>query len=195
MSPHPDQLRGRRGLLVAVALTVVGGALTLLAAGRTWASVTLTATTGARVVARVTGREVSSAIPAIGVLLLVLTVALVASRGLLRRLVGLLVVATGAALMVVAVTSADDVAAAVRGEAFAVAAPHVDPGLSAWAVLAAVAGGLAVGAGALTVVAGRRWPGLGRRYEPPAAPGRPEPTEPDGSTAWESLDRGDDPTT
>ena len=50
------------------------------------------------------------------------------------------------------------------------------------------------GAGALTVLRGRSWPGLGQRYDAPAP--RPVPEGPPTERAlWEALDRGEDPTT
>jgi len=184
---------GRRGLAGALAAIVLAGAATLLCAGRQWGAATLTASTGARVSAQVTGRDVSEALPALGVLLLVLAVSVVATRGQLRRIAGLVVVAAGGAIVAVAITSRDDVAAALRAKAFAVASPDVHSGLSAWAVVAAVAGVLAVLAGAATAVAGHGWPGLGRRYEAPT-PSTALPADREGST-WEALDRGEDPTT
>jgi uncharacterized membrane protein (TIGR02234 family) len=81
-----------------------------------------------------------------------------------------------------------------------------DP-IAGWPALALVAGVLGVLAGLLIVLRGRRWPGMGRRYErtrtagqpaagpdAPARPARPETDEDRHQAAWKALDRGDDPT-
>jgi uncharacterized membrane protein (TIGR02234 family) len=189
-------MTGRRGLLVALAGCVLGGALVLLAAGRVWGSALLTAETGARTRFSVTGHAVVPALPALGLAVLVCAGALIAARSWLRRVVGLLLVVLGGAVASVAVTSGHDVAAALRHRAFGVQHAAVPASLSGWAVLAAVGGGVAVLAGALTVVAGGGWPAMGARYESPAAREAAVPAgevaEP--AVAWDALDRGDDPT-
>jgi hypothetical protein len=178
---------GRRGLLTCVAAIGVGGAVVLLAAGRTWGSATVAAATGNRQHVSVSGHDVLPSLTALGIALLVLAVAVVAARGRLRSLVGLVVVVVAGALLAAAATSADDVAAALRSHAFAVTDP-IPASTSGWAVLVAVAAAVAAAAGAVTVLRGPAWPALGSRYDAPAA-------RPDGETsAWEALDRGDDPT-
>jgi hypothetical protein len=178
---------GRRGLPTCILATAASAGAVLLAAGRTWGSATVTATGGTRQHVAVSGHDVLPSLTALGVALLVLAVAIVAARGVLRSLVGLVVVVVGGALLAMAATSADDIAAALRGEAFAVTGP-VPSSTSGWAVLVAVAGAVAVVAGAVTVLRGRGWPGLGSRYDAPVR--RPEGE----ASVWEALDRGDDPT-
>ncbi|MDQ1696853.1 MAG: hypothetical protein QOJ03_2206 [Frankiaceae bacterium] len=184
-------MTGRRGLLVALSGCVIGGALTLIAAGRTWGHAVLPAATGARVRVTVTGHDVAAALPALGVALLVLAGAVIAVRSWLRRLVGLLLVVVGGAVIGIGATSADNVTAALRDRAFGVQHAGVSAGLSGWAVLAIAGGAFAVAAGALTAVAGAQWPALGARYESPAGASRAAPR---AESDWESLDRGDDPT-
>jgi uncharacterized membrane protein (TIGR02234 family) len=68
---------------------------------------------------------------------------------------------------------------------------------TAWPVLALVAGVGAVATGLLTVLRGRGWPGMGRRYERPAGPApapRARTDEERAVDAWRALDRGEDPT-
>jgi uncharacterized membrane protein (TIGR02234 family) len=75
---------------------------------------------------------------------------------------------------------------------------------AAWPVLVLAAGLLAAAAGLLTVVRGRTWPGMGRRYERAAtaataattapAPARRRTDEDRALDAWRALDRGEDPT-
>ena len=182
-------MSSRRGLLVAVVCTAGAGGVLLLAAGRTWGSAVVTATGGGRLAVDTTGGDVAPALPALGVALLVLAVAVLAARSWIRRLVGLVIVVVGGAAVTVASTARDDVAAELTRQAFA-ASGSIDPSTSAWAVLAAVAGTVAVLTGAGTVLVGARWPTLGSRYDAPAARPRDETV-----SAWEALDRGDDPTT
>jgi uncharacterized membrane protein (TIGR02234 family) len=183
------RLTGRQGLLGAVLGTAAAGGLLLLAAGRTWGHADVQATGGARVSVSVTGGDVAPALPALGVALLVLAVAVLAARSWLRRVVGLAVVVVGGAAIAVAATARDDVAAELTRQAF-VATEVIPPSTSGWALVAVFAGALGGLAGALTVFVGARWPTLGSRYDAPAARPRDETV-----SAWEALDRGDDPTT
>jgi uncharacterized membrane protein (TIGR02234 family) len=185
-------VRGRRGLLVALAGCVGAGALVLLASGRTWGRVVLTAQGGRQVVATATGHDAVGSLTALGFALLVLAGAVLAARSWLRVVVGVVTVAVGAAVVVLALTSRDDVAAALRREAFGVPGTAVHVSLSGWAVVVALAGLVAVVSGLLVGVNGRRWPALGARYEAPDRQARPAETM---ATAWDALDRGEDPTT
>jgi hypothetical protein len=98
----------------------------------------------------------------------------VATGGVLRRLVGLLLALAGAAVLVAGV------AAQVAESAEVTAAP-----------LLVVAGGLVLlAAGVLVLVRERRMPRLGARY---AAPGERVERDPDRA-AWQELDAGRDPT-
>jgi uncharacterized membrane protein (TIGR02234 family) len=187
-------MTGRRGLFAALLGCVVGGAVTIFAGGRTWGRAVVTAEAGRRLAVSTTGHDVAPALPALGVALLVLAGAVIAVRSWLRRLVGLLLVVVGGAVIGIGATSADDVSAELNHRAFGVQRAVVHTGVSGWAVTAAVGGGLAVLAGALTVVAGARWPALGARYESPSGrEERPRAADPD-ALAWDALDRGDDPT-
>jgi uncharacterized membrane protein (TIGR02234 family) len=190
--PH---LTGRRGLLVALAGYVVAGAIVLLAAGRTWGRAALTAETGAHVAVSATGREAEAALPALGFALLVLAAAVLAARGWLRVIVGVITVAVGGIVIGLALTSTEGVSEALRQEAFAVPAGAVHTSLGGWAVVTAAAGAIAVLAGVVTVVRGSSWPGLGARYDAPAGESPAGERKPEPATAaWDALDRGEDPT-
>ena len=189
-------MTGRRGLLAALAGCVAGGALVLLAAGRTWGRASLTAATGAHVSVHVSGRDAESALPALALALLVMAAAVVASRSWLRFFVGLVTVTLGGVVVGLALTSTGDVAAALQRRAFGVPAGAVHASLSAWAIVTAVGGAFAVVAGALTVLRGSRWPGLGARYDAPGGDGETTARRVEPATAaWDALDRGEDPTT
>ena len=183
-------MSGRRGLVVALAGCALAGALVLVCAGRVWGSATVTATAGAQQHLTATGHAAEPALPALGFALLVSTGALIASRRLLRRLVGLVVVVIGGAAIGLAATSHDDVVRALTRHAFAVQTADVHVSLSAWAVLTAVGGAIGVVIGAAAVLFGNTWPALGARYETPVA----KPKADTETATWDALDRGEDPT-
>ncbi len=172
--------RARRDLAVTVVECAVGALIALLAASRTWRTVT-----GAGPVPlptrRLTGAAVLPWTPALALVGLAGAGALLAVRGRARALLGVLVMVTGLPLAIGGVY----VATAGRGNV-------------GWSLLCAV-GGLLVGhAGLRALLRGPTWPGLGSRYERPAA----EPVEyversgPSRSDVamWDALDRGEDPT-
>jgi Tryptophan-associated transmembrane protein (Trp_oprn_chp) len=173
----------RRGLAYAVLLCLAGAGLALYAATRTW-NVEVTVRPAPLPELRTAHRGAPWLAP-IAVVGLAAAGALLATRGAVRRAVGVLLVLIGAGLAV----------GGGRGLA--------DSRL--WPALCLVGGVAVAVAGALTVARGRTWPGMGARYErsgpkaPAEAPSdRPVPAARDGSVAttqaWEALDRGEDPT-
>jgi uncharacterized membrane protein (TIGR02234 family) len=181
----------RRELTVAVLGALVAGGLALIAGGQTWARVVAERPAPLPPVeSTLPGGEAVPLVPAAGLVLLAAAVALLAVRGVARGAVGLLIAAAGGVLLWSGLrTLAGGVDTA------GVRAAEVDV-VSAWPVLAAVAGALAVAVGGLVVARGRSWPGMGRRYERTGA----ETTAPERAAedrvqdAWKALDRGEDPT-
>jgi uncharacterized membrane protein (TIGR02234 family) len=189
-------------MAVAVVGLAAGGGLALSAGGQTW----LTATVARPeplppVTEQLTGSELAPLVPAGGLVLLAAAVALVAVRGAGRVLVGLLAAVAGGVLgwsgLRTLLTDADVTAAGVVGSGTPGSTLTADVS-GAWPVLVLVAGLLAVAAGLLTVLRGSGWPGMGRRYERPAAaaaaPARRQTDEDRALDAWRALDRGEDPT-
>jgi uncharacterized membrane protein (TIGR02234 family) len=142
-----------------------------------------------------TGRDAANALPALGLAVLVMAAAVLASRSWLRVVIGLVTVSLGGIVIAVALRSTHDVAAALQRRAFGVPPGAVHTSLSGWAVVTTIGGVLAAAAGALTVLCGSRWPGLGARYDGPGAdgPAATRAAEP-AAAAWDALDRGEDPT-
>ncbi|WP_448619780.1 Trp biosynthesis-associated membrane protein [Geodermatophilus sp. URMC 65] len=195
----------RREMAAAVVGLAAAGGLALSTGGQTW----LTATVARPeplppVTERLTGSELAPLVPAGGLLLLAAAVALVAVRGAARVLVGLLAAVAGGVLgwsgLRTLATGGDGAAAGVLGSG--TPGSTVTTAVSAaWLVLALVAGLLAAAAGLLTVLRGRTWPGMGRRYERAAAtattapaPARRRTDEDRALDVWRALDRGEDPT-
>jgi uncharacterized membrane protein (TIGR02234 family) len=201
--------RSRRELTVAVLLCALSGGLALSSSSQPWADVTITRQAPLPPTSEVlTGSQAAPLVAACGLLLLAAAVAVIAVRGIGRVVVGLLVAVAAGALGWsglrgvtggLQLDAADVTAAVGLGRAQVTSDPVVG-----WAALALVAGALGVLAGLLVVLRGRRWPGMGRRYErtgtagpqtpAPARPARPETDEDRHQAAWKALDRGDDPT-
>jgi hypothetical protein len=176
-------------LLVVAGVAAVAALGVLLAAGQHWGSATVTGADRQHL--SVTGRQVSSALPALAGALVAFAVAIVAAHGLLRRVVAVLGTSVAATEVAVAVYAHDDVGNALAARTFGVAAGSVSTHANSWWILATAAGVVAAVAFGAVALAGGRWQGMGARYDAPRAAARQR--DPDVA-AWEALDRGDDPT-
>ena len=188
-------MTGRRELTAAASLGGVGAAVVAGFAGRVWATVAERAGTGLETFGQqLTGRSLSGVIVALGWAGLAGIAALLATRGWVRVAIGVLLAAFGAAIAVaspLAVRHAHVVS--VAGEKSNLARVGGDPAVhvNAWWVLSLAGGVLLLAAGLLTIVRGRRWPGMSARYD---RPGAAPPAGDDPASLWKALDRGDDPT-
>jgi uncharacterized membrane protein (TIGR02234 family) len=189
---------GRRELVLALAGCVLGAGVTLFAADRPW--VHARAVQGSlQVPLSVRGGSLTAAVPAFAVVGLAGALGLLATRGVGRRITGLVILAAGLGATQNAAanlrpTSGDlaERAGAALGTASgaATAVSH-----TAWGVLAMIGAAVFTLAGAAATVRGPRWPGMGARYETPVVP-TPNATSTDDSALeqWRALDRGEDPT-
>ncbi|POM23952.1 Tryptophan-associated transmembrane protein [Actinomadura rubteroloni] len=193
MSGREGSAARERGL--AALLCAAGAGLTLLAAGRPWATVrardAITPFAG-----HLTGGDLGWA-GALGWAGLAGVAALFAVPGRGRSVVGALLAVFGGLMVYASVTAVGHAhVIAVAGEKSALlrlgARPEVTTSLW-W--LASAAGGVLLATGGLVVlVRGARWPGMSARYER-AGRAAARPAEPDDAAAlWKSLDRGEDPT-
>lgn len=186
-------MSGRRGLLVALGLCLLGAVLVLLAAGRPWVRAAGAVELAARLSVRLSGRSVAAAVPSLGLVALGGTVAVIATRGRLRSVVGALLALVGGATCWLALRVVADPAGAARSADAALGAGGAgDTDVTGWPWAAALGGLLVALAGLLVAVRGHLWPAMSARYD------RPEPAErpgvPPDQAIWEALDRGDDPT-
>ncbi|WP_036376502.1 Trp biosynthesis-associated membrane protein [Micromonospora sp. ATCC 39149] len=182
--------QGRRELTYAVLLCLAGAGLALWASTRTW-SVELAARPAPLPPVRAarTGAELLPWLPALAVVGLAGGGAVLATRGVPRRLVGVLLLALGVAVAV--------------GGGYGVVAGFDGAVSRQWPALCLVGGLLAALGGGLTTLRGARWPGMGARYERPAR-GAAGPAGGEATAgpvtgrrtteAWDALDRGEDPT-
>jgi hypothetical protein len=158
-------------------LALTAGALAvLLACSMTWSVVTVPMLDDAGGPVRSESLSGSSLVPlatAAAWVALAGVLAVIATRSWGRVAVG--VVVLGAGVLIVSASASGGAGSASNG----------------WWLLA-VAGGVAVGlAGGAILIRGRRWPGLGRRYEAPEG-SRATPSR--QLAPWDAIDHGQDPT-
>ena len=213
--------RSRREYALGLVLGVVGAGLVLLAARQGWARVLTPAPPPLPADSvTVTGQDLVPLAGALGLASLATLAAVIATRGLARRLTGALLAAFGVAITVAVslpVTTAEVLAAArvstvsQAGSATAGGSGGVTPGavpggttpgVSAtghvtmltmpWRPAAVVGGLVIVAAGLLVAWRGTRWPAMSSRYT--RQPQRERRAPDDSASLWEALSRGADPT-
>jgi uncharacterized membrane protein (TIGR02234 family) len=193
--------------VIALVLELLGAALVLLVATRDWQTITtVRARPFSADVLGVSGRTLDGAPTALALVALAGVVAVLATKGVVRRVVGALVALAGVGIVWRSIAAAPAVGAAraaglVRAKhetvgGSAVVAQHVTVH-PAWPVLSAVGGVLVLTAGVLVAWHGGRWGAMSARYERPAGAGV-EDAERSRARAdaalWTALERGDDPT-
>ncbi|MFI5933462.1 Trp biosynthesis-associated membrane protein [Actinoplanes sp. NPDC051494] len=163
----------------AVVLCVLGAGLVWYLASRVW-----TATLVSGVKTDETGADVAPLVPALALVGLAAGGALLATRGLFRRILGAFVMVAGLAAGVAAVIGWTSVPAGPSSKVTVY-------------MVGCVLGGIVIALGGLWALRlGHRWPAMGARYERGAttAPAVDDDGRVDARAAWDALDRGDDPT-
>ncbi|MEO6886813.1 MAG: Trp biosynthesis-associated membrane protein [Jatrophihabitantaceae bacterium] len=205
-SPRTNPARIQFGLTLLVNLLGAGGAL--LVASRTWQSIrTVREHPLVDDVLHVSGRTIDAAPTALALVAMAGVVAVLATRGLPRRLIGVVIALAGAGLIWRAVL---DRAAVSAGRARTLVEdkhPQVNTSAGlishvsvsgAWAILTLAGGVLVLLAGAAITWRGARWAAMSARYEAPVrAPSGDDPEQTRmraDASLWTALDRGDDPT-
>jgi len=203
--PKTSPLNPRQQLVAAVLGTVLAASVALFAASRTWlVRTTPRADPAPPLVDNVSGASLVRLLPALALVALAGAGAIVATRGRWRSVVGVLVAASGLAIVLLQ------------------RSPASTPGIaSGWVLVVALCGVAIAVAGAFTLRNGGKWPTMGARYErpgpsepagaistPDGAPrsdDRPDgsdlPDDPPAATShigdtgwWDAIDRGEDPT-
>jgi uncharacterized membrane protein (TIGR02234 family) len=185
----------RRELTAAALLGVAGAGLVAGVAGRTWATLVARAAGLESMSQQVSGRSLNGVIAALGWAGLAGVAALLATRGWARVGVGVLLTAFGAIIAIVspgAVRRGHVLSIAGEKSNLARLTGDVAVHTHVWWIVSLTGGVLLAAAGLLTVVRGRRWPGMSSRYDRPGA--APAPRAGDPASLWKALDRGDDPT-
>lgn len=159
-----ERNRGRQ-LAIAVLLCAAGAGLSIYAVTRPWQGET-------------PGSELAPLAWALALVQLAGGGALLATRGVLRRGLGVLIALAAAGSAVAAISGASGTGAAL------------------WPAACTVGAVAGVAAGVLTLRRGHAWPGMSARYErrPEPAPAAGKAEKLENRDAWDALDRGDDPT-
>jgi uncharacterized membrane protein (TIGR02234 family) len=182
----------RRAYITALGLLAFGAVIVLTAAGRRWGSAEVAEGSGSTAARRLyaSGSDVSGGLPALALLALAGVLAVVATRGVARRGVGVVLVLVGVLVIVLAATGdlSGALDAAARTASGVSSARAGDASATPWRWVCVFGGLLVTAAGALAGVRSSGWPALGARYER----GTPRTARP--LDAWSALDRGIDPT-
>lgn len=182
---------GRRELWLWVALTAAGCLLLLLAAGRPWVD-------GVRASGELTvptGGDLSPVLTPLALAGLAGVVAVLATKGAGRRVVGALLAlcGIGAAASAWGATGRAGIETWLREHnVLSAAGPLEWDVVTAWPAAAGLGALLMLAGGVLAVIRGGRWAGMSDRYE--RAADRPRPQADGDRALWDALDRGDDPT-
>ncbi|GLW97364.1 hypothetical protein Misp02_14510 [Microtetraspora sp. NBRC 16547] len=183
-----------------------GAGLVLLAAGREWAVVDYGGAGGAPV--PVNGGDAVPGLTPLALAALAAVLAVFATRGVWRRLVGVVLAVCGAAVAALAWPSRLPARAIEHAESMrslAGQAAHVT--VSAWPWAGVAGGGVLAAGGVVAVLLGGGWPGMSGKYERrpggagragaggrPERPGRPGRKVTGDRALWDAIDDGTDPT-
>ncbi len=193
----------------ALVLDALGAGGALLIASRDWQTVVTPRGRpfpGADVLP-LSGRTIDAAPTALALVALAGVVAVLATRGLARRVIGALVVLAGAGMiwrsaLAVSAVGASRARSLVRLKHPRVSlsstvVPHVTAH-AVWGVLSLVCGALALLGGVLVAARGGSWGTMSARYDAPGTRRRVDGAEVARHKAeaalWGALDRGEDPT-
>jgi uncharacterized membrane protein (TIGR02234 family) len=171
-----------------------GAALALWAGSHVWVHAAVHhpgVVTAQRV--RLSGGEVAGAAGALAYAVLAGAAVVVVTRGWVRLVAGGLAAALGVLVAVSSVLGITHLAGPVAAAASAGRGAVDFSATVSWWWLGSLAGGvLAAGGGTLAAWRGRRWPAMGARYGVPERQRRA--TANPAASAWDALDRGEDPT-
>ena len=179
---------GRRGLGIAVTGCVLSGAVALFAVGRVWLHYTVPRTGLADLSSAATGHATAGAAGTLALVVLAGVVVLPATRGVGRRIAGVLIALSGVGIGYLAVLT---IAFTTDQLGAPEANTYTDGRATAWPWIALVAGVVAVATGVFAAIASGGWPAMGRRYESTGSANRGPVAE---TSIWDRLDEGDDPT-
>lgn len=197
-------MRTRAEFAVALLLDLIGGALTLIFATRTWQTIRVSREAPLHVLSLdLTGRKIDSLPTALALVALAGVVAVLATRGVWRRIVGTLLALAGIGIVVSAIAHRNGVSATRAQDLLQAALPSVGPAndaigmgrvSAAWWVLTVVCGVLIAVAGALIARRGQSWAGMSAKYDRPTSVDPERDAAKRDASFWSALDRGDDPT-
>lgn len=189
----------RRLFALALLLDLVGAGGAALITLRTWQTIVAARSRPLPAVSvGVDGRGLDGALLGAALVALAGVVAVLATRGVIRRIIGLLVASAG---LLLAWRAVDSAAAVGHARALSLVIARrgglgLDPTSATsvrthpvWPILTIVAAVLIMAAGVLIAAFGAGWSAMSARYEAPGTA-----TAGGEEAMWTALDRGDDPT-
>jgi uncharacterized membrane protein (TIGR02234 family) len=194
-------MRRHAAFAVALLLDLIGAGGALLVSTRAWQTVTTPQPAPRHDdVLDLSGRTVDAAPTALALVALAGVVAVLATRGIARRIVGGVLALAGAGLVWRAIACSSAVSAQrarslVSERHRTVEVSGVVPQIAthgAWPVLTLVGGVLVAAAGGLIAWRGHCWQAMSARYEAPPTAELDDTRA--AATLWTALDRGEDPT-
>ncbi len=195
--PEPLGPRARRWYVPTVLGMLASGGIAFFAASRQWVGATVASDGLPSDQIALSGTDAVPLVSALALVVVTAALAVLATGGRLRRLVGVVAVVAAVAGLWVVVTSGGAIDrafgdAVAESPAFTGGTDPASDRSVLWPAVAAVAFAVSTALGVLTAVVGHRWPTMGRRYESPAAAAPTAPrTE---AEIWKALDEGRDPT-
>ena len=184
------------GLSVLGALAT--GGLAFFAASRTWAYTTVEASGVPTARVDVSGADAAPLVPALALVIVTASLAVLAASARVRRVVGLLIIVVGVIGLFVVLQSEDRVGraldAAIKDSPAFIgtnAPDTVSYGVWRWVTAAGFV--LSALVGVVITRFGALWPTMGRKYDAPKAHTPTEEVETE-SDIWKALDDGRDPT-
>jgi uncharacterized membrane protein (TIGR02234 family) len=190
--------RGEFGL--ALTLLVIGGGAGLLVSSLTWQTLSVSREPPlGNLVIDVSGRKVDSMPTALFLVALAGIVAVIATRGLWRRLVGVVLAVAGAVALWRSIAARDGLSEHHSWQIVVDKLPSVGPAndgvgvsVAQWPILSALLGAFVLVAGVLIAWRGGTWAGMSRRYDAPLDPA--DAAAKQNASLWTAIERGDDPT-
>lgn len=190
---------GRQMYARTLVLGLISAGAVAVGVSKPWVTATATVTGLPVISASVDGTDVAPLAGALGFVLLAGLGAVVATRGRLRRGLGLLIVVAAAVVLAAAIHPGDT----QRGIEQALSAKGWSggpyrTGVGWWRVLTGVGGCGCLLAGALVARFGASWASMGARYDAPGSTSATAagdlPAAPTETDLWRSIDSGHDPT-
>ncbi|MEV6149073.1 Trp biosynthesis-associated membrane protein [Nonomuraea sp. NPDC052129] len=181
--------RGRRELTAWLVVTALGCVLVLVAAGRAWVTNVRGAGTGAMTVP--SGGDLSPVLTPLALAGLAGVVAVLATKGAGRRVIGVLLAlcGVGAGLGAWQAAGGSGVLSWLRERNVMRATGAIQwDVVPLWPVVCGLGAVLMVAGGVVAVVRGGAWAGMSAKYT------RERPETTGDRSMWDALDRGDDPT-
>jgi uncharacterized membrane protein (TIGR02234 family) len=179
-------------------LGLVGAVAVMVGVAKPWATATATQPGLPTIEVQVTGADLAPLAGALGVVVLAAFGAVIATRGWVRRGLGVLIVVSAAVVLFSAIVppgahGALEDALAAKGWT----GGSYDSGVAVWRWVALAGSVASILAGIAISLYGGRWATMGAAYDAPASTPRPAEAPQGASTeaeVWREIDQGRDPT-